>query len=242
MIHVSAILFAIATASPTQQQSAQLSLTVVDEAGIPISGAMVDYTRDHSQRLTETNANGQYTFTPYSAAIVIRKSGYRSKRLLTDSLNGSPTSVVLDKLPAGRRLPLCRDLPTQETIGISGWESSFRFRKIRNIRPSRQGADVDYGIRTYRRADVKKQAIVHGSGSMWSFGSPDPDYVLSSVEFEEASFEIAGRLIIDARGRFPDGTRWRVLARFGETASCKDASDSDAALFDRFLDGACFAP
>ena len=226
-----------------QAEAVRLTLIVVDPDGNPIPGAWVDYTGDHPQRLPETNTEGRYSFTTQSPAIVVRKAGYWSERLLTGSMPDGETRVVLKKLPAERIMPLCRDLPkNQETIGISGWESVFRFRKVRGIMPSRQGRDVDFGIRTYRRPGAKDQAVIHGSGPMWSLGSPNPRNLEPSVAFEEASFKLAGRLIIDARGRLAGGTRWRTLAKFGETASYEKANSEDATLFDRFLDGACFAP
>jgi hypothetical protein len=47
--------------------------------------------------------------------------------------------------------------------------------------------------------------------------------------------------VIDARGKTAGGKLWRYVGTFGESASYYEVDPRDAALPDRFLDGACVA-
>jgi len=57
--------------------------------------------------------------------------------------------------------------------GIQGSGASFHFPRISDVKASRQGADTDYGARSYD-IDTKQEpkGIRHGSGPLWSFGTP----------------------------------------------------------------------
>lgn len=74
---------------------------------------------------------------------------------------------------------------------------------------------------------------------MWSFGTPPDLDVWRSVAYQEATFEVGVVTIIDARGQLPNGSRWRNLGKFGESASYSDVDEATAKLLDQFLDGAC---
>jgi hypothetical protein len=80
---------------------------------------------------------------------------------------------------------------------------------------------------------------MHGSGPLWSFGTPSDLDVWRSVSYEEATFDSGRLTIIDARGQFPNGDRWRHLGMFGESASYSDVDEVTAKILDQFLDGAC---
>jgi hypothetical protein len=80
---------------------------------------------------------------------------------------------------------------------------------------------------------------MHGSGPMWSFGLPSEPDVWRSIEYEEIVYDNSGVRIIDARGQFSNGNRWRNLGMFGESASYTDMDEATAKILDRFMDGAC---
>jgi hypothetical protein len=80
---------------------------------------------------------------------------------------------------------------------------------------------------------------MHGSGPLWSFGLPFDQDFWRSVKYEEVRYEIGGLTIIDARGEFPNGRRWRSLGKFGESASYSDVDQETAKILDKLLDGAC---
>jgi len=43
--------------------------------------------------------------------------------------------------------------------------------------------------------------------------------VWRSLKYEEASYDVDGLVIIDARGQLSNGNRWRYLGKFVESAS-----------------------
>ena len=83
------------------------------------------------------------------------------------------------------------------------------------------------------------KGIRHGSGPNWSFGTPSDTDVWASVTYEETTFDFTSQTIIDARGQFSNGKRWRYLGTFGESASYADVDGPTAKILDQFLDGAC---
>jgi len=62
------------------------------------------------------------------------------------------------------------------------------------------------------------------------------------VTFEEVSFEAEGFRIWDSKGEWADGTRWRTIGKFGETASYSKVDKETASILDQFMDGVCIAP
>lgn len=63
--------------------------------------------------------------------------------------------------------------------------------------------------------------------------------IWKSVKYEEATFDLGGAMIIDARGALSNGNHWRYLGKSGESAANSDIDEVTAKLFDPFLDGAC---
>jgi hypothetical protein len=100
--------------------------------------------------------------------------------------------------------------------------------------------DFDYVAKSYY-ANTHKDAkgIRHGSGQNWSWGVPSDAEVWRSIEYEEVTYDLRGTTIIDARGQFANGTRWRYLGEFGESASYSDVDPETAKVLDQFLDGSC---
>ncbi len=80
---------------------------------------------------------------------------------------------------------------------------------------------------------------MHGSGPLWSFGTPSDRDVWGSAKYEEVTYDVGGLTVIDARGQLPNGNRWRYLGKFGESASYSGIDGATAKILDQFLDGAC---
>ncbi len=215
---------------------------VVDEVGVPVKDAEIGHTatRTVPGGSTNTDAQGRFSVTTNAPLIVVRKLGYASAFLRTrDIASSSQQRLVLKSIK--RTLPRCS--PTGRYESLEGWGALFRFAPKPEIQAGKQGKDIDYGIRGYflkaRKGDV---GIGHGSGPMWSFGAPLDSVVWKSVTFEEDSFEVEGFTILDSKGEWQDGTRWRTLGKFGETASYSKVDKETAKLLDHFMDGACMAP
>jgi hypothetical protein len=216
-------------------QSRHIVGVVVDPEGKSIPEAPIDHTNDRRQ-LHQTDANGRFELDTQAPAIVIRKAGFQSELVRTQ--DATEIRVTLRKLTGARSFPACA--ATGQFEGIDGWGASFQFSKVPGVKASNQGQDIDYGARSYY-VDTSQgpKGIRHGSGPMWSFGMPIDQDVWRSVKYEEITFDFGGFPIIDARGQFQNGNRWRYLGKFGESASYSDVDEATAKILDQFLDGAC---
>jgi hypothetical protein len=219
-------------------RAAHIFGSVVDVEGKPVAGARVEHSNDHLQD-HETDSQGRFELDTRAPALVIRKIGFRSE--LVRAKEATEERVTLQRLSETRVFPPCSDVGRYQ--GIDGWGASFVFPITAGVKASKQGQDVDYGQRNYY-VETKQgpKGIMHGSGPLWSFGLPfDPD-VWRSVRYEEVRYEVGGLTIIDARGEFPNGRRWRSLGKFGESASYSDVDLATAKILDKLLDGACLKP
>ena len=209
---------------------------VLDQDGKPVADAHIRHTDDRRQA-HETDADGRFILDTRAPIVVIRKAGYRSEVVRTRE--ASEVEIRLQKYNPIFRI--CTNGGQYE--GLEGWGASFQFVKVPGITASRQGRDIDYGMRSYY-VNTKQgtKGIRHGSGPLWSFGEPLDSDVWRSSNYEETVFEIGVYTIIDARGQFLDGTRWRNLGKFGESASYGKMDEETAKILDRFLDGACLKP
>jgi hypothetical protein len=213
---------------------------VVDQRGIPVENAEIAHARIRPNPVGgRTDAEGRFQLTTDAPLIVIRKSGYSSAFLRTavSPSNGEPPLVLH---LVRRSLMRCHAKGTYRAL--AGWESQFRFAAMPSIRVSKQGQDVDYGMRIYSVKTAKGlQGIRHGSGPLWSLGLPSDSDVWKSVVLEEDSFEVDGFRIVDSKGEWADGTRWRTIGKFGESASYSRMESEIAKVLDQFMDGLCIA-
>jgi len=148
------------------------------------------------------------------------------------------TRIILDPAVSAGAPKFCP--ASSQCESIDGWGAGFCFPRIEGVQPSGQGHDIDYGVRNYIiTAANEPTGIRHGSGPVWSFGRPVDTDVWKSVEYSEVIYVADKLAILDARGRTPDGKRWRYLGRFGESASYSGVGDDAAQLLDRVLDGMC---
>ena len=172
-----------------------------------------------------------------AAILVVRKPGFHSELVRTK--DAGEVRITLRRLNGNRVFSTCP--ATADYVGIDGWGALFRFPKASGLKVGRQGRDIDYGIRIYFISKRKHKWITHGSGPLWSFGTPPDRYVRESVKYEESVYESGGQLIIDGRGQFANGRRWRNLGRFSESAAYSDVDELTAKSLDRFLDSACLS-
>lgn len=82
---------------------------------------------------------------------------------------------------------------------------------------------------------------------MWSLGLPRDEDVGKSTTFEETLYSIEGLpadnffgLLKDSRGQLADGTYWRQVGLFGETARYAGVDRAAAETLDQVLDSGCY--
>jgi hypothetical protein len=207
----------IAQTAPTMHE---VSLTVVDSEGKPIpnaridhSGAMVFVGAPNLPIENGTDARGKAAVKTDRHAIVIRKPGYTSYRLMID--HDGEVRVTLAPLPPPLKCEPAR-IPDMTT------------REVR---------DVDYAeTRTYIETPEGPKGIAKGQGPNYSFGAPIDSLVKDSAEYSEVMYSSG---LIDARGKMPDGTFWRERTSFGEATHYRDVDQRTAQLLDRLIDGDC---
>lgn len=241
------LLVATSAAGQTTQslllpEAVHITGTVVDQEGKPIVAARIEHHSSDLRTLRETDAlrrtdpEGRFAFDTHAPSVVVRKAGFRSVFLQTSNAKG--VRIILQASPS-RLFPICRSTSKFDSIQ-KGWGASFWFPKLPGVNASGQLQDIDYGQRNYfvKTKDGPK-GIRHGSGALWSYGFPSDFDVWQSAEYEETAFEDGRILIVDARGRFPNGNRWRYLGKFGESADYSNVDEATAKILDQVLDGAC---
>jgi hypothetical protein len=219
-------------------QSRHILGTVVDSEGKPIAEARIDHSNDRRQ-IHQTDSGGRFKLDTRAPTFVVRKTGFRSELVRTQ--DATEPRVTLQKLSEKRPFPTCSNTGTYD--GIDGWGATIQFPRDADVKAARQIQDIDHGVRSYYvDTESGSKGARHGSGPMWSFGTPLDRDVWRSVGYEEIAYDVGGQTIVDARGQLPNGQRWRYLGKFGESASYTDVDEATAKTLDRFLDGACLRP
>lgn len=217
-------------------ESRRIVGVVVEPDGRPVAEASVDHSNDH--REYQTDSDGRFVLDTRAPALVVRKAGFQSELIRTQ--NVTEVRVILRKATQNRVLPACGNSGRYE--GLRGWAALLRFPRIPGVKASRQGRDIDFGVRVYYvNTGQTHKGIMHGSGPNWSYGIPSSLDVWRSVRFEETAFSAGGYTITDARGQLANDRRWRYLGRFGESASYSDVDETTAKVLDEVLDGACLS-
>jgi hypothetical protein len=208
--------------------------TVVDHEGKPVGEARIDHSNDR-QLVHQTDSQGTFAFDTRAPSLVVRKAGFRSALIQTRA--ATEVQITL-QTSTSQSFPNCSD--TRRFDSLEGWGASFWFPKIPGVKASRQGRDIDYGIRSYFvKTKQDPKGIRHGSGSLWGFGIPSNLDVWQSARYEETTFNSGDLTIVDARGQLPNGNRWRYLGKFGESAEYSNVDKATAKVLDQVLDGAC---
>ncbi len=215
-------------------QALHVSGIVVDEAGLPVLNAAIDYTENRYP--PSTDKQGRFQIDTRAPAIVIRRTGYRSVFMRTETATEQRVTLQSITTQPFRGCPSSGDY-----VGIEGWQAWFRFSKIAGVSPSLQDQDIDYGYRYYSvKTSAGPKGVSQGAGPMWGGGRPLIQYVWRSLKYEEIDYSAPfSQKIVDARGEFANGNRWRSLGRFGETATYSDVDPTNARILDQFLDSAC---
>ena len=231
MAPILAILIVFAATS----QAAHLSGTVVDEDGKPVVEASIDHSGDRVKAHL-TDATGHFELETSGPSVVIRKEGFQSAFLQTQQ--PGEIRITSRKLNQNGSITLCKGEERQRFGG-----PRLQFQRIREVKVGPTGNGDDFFYRTYyvgRSRD--RTSISHGNGATWSGGIPVDQDVWESAEYAETVWEVGAMRIIDARGRAADGSRWRYLGLFGESAHYRSVNKEAAATLDRFMDGACLNP
>jgi len=204
-------------------------VTVVDVDGKPIGGVVLQgVPGTHDYGLVTLGVDGRYSGWTSSGRIVVRRRGY--KPVVARPVPG--LRVVMEALAPDKKRE-CAPEPWSDTGKIlqlkNGETESYPVR------------DVDYGGATYYfRSESGRHNLSHGWGVTWGYGFPFVEDVMHSTEYEERAYEFDRFQVTDARGKLADGTRWRVLGHFGETASYRTKDAEAVRRFDAILDGVCF--
>lgn len=208
---------------------------VVDEAGQPVAEARIDDTFN-DLKAYQTDSKGRFEVDTKSPILVVRKVGYRSELIRVQ--DATESKITLQALHEKRRFPTCSNQATYTEMKV--FLTEFRFVRTSGIELGRRSTDVDYASRAYWvKTKEGPKGVVHGAGPMWSFGIPSDRDVSRSVKYNEVARDADGRMIVDARGQLKDGTWWRTLAIFGESATYRNMDEATAGILDQFLDGAC---
>jgi len=205
---------------------------VVDAEGKPVAGAHIDHSDVREQESLFTDDQGRFQVRTRAPSVVVRKLGFDGALIKTGAVG--PMRVVLHT--ATGSLPACHE----KCLGLESAKSMFCFPSVAGVEVHGQGRMGESTSRAFLVATRDgPREILLGSGPMWSLGIPYTGDVWESIDYSEKSFAIDDSEIIDARGKTIDGKLWRYLGRFGESASYYEMDARDAALADRFLDGAC---
>ena len=223
--------------------------TVVDPEGKPIAGATVgsrmvvldwssfsEPARANMKAVTPTNDTGDFTLSASSPCVLVRKIGYRSYRIKAS--DRMPVTIVMQPIPK-QNIPACesRSCPT---MAFPGGLCLGKPEGLKVIGPT---SDIDYTMQSLAfRTPAGWRGIRHGVGGMWSFGVPTGPETCSSSDFEETAYEADGFPVVDARGKAPDGTLWRYLGMFGDSADYGKVDEKTAKILNRVLDRTCIMP
>jgi hypothetical protein len=221
-------------ALPLSSADAKLVLgQVVSETGQPLAGVRIDhYGASYSN--IRTNGQGEFEVRTNAPVIVLRKAGFAAIRVRTDQEQKMPIVMTTAALSAPRCSRVCDP-------GLRN--SSLCFPLVKGVTATKPGRDVDYTVLGYvARIARNKGAIMHGEGPSWSKGLPSDRDVWESTEYSERDYPYINDdlMLIDAKGKSPDGTRWRYVGIFGESASYNRISSAAvSSLLDHVLDGVC---
>lgn len=212
-----------------------LSGVVTDGSGKPIAGVRID----HSGSSSKSDSAGRFDVRTRAPAVVFRATGFQSRyyRLADDT---TLTVTLGGPTPLMKQCGLCVScLPLKQFVSV------LCLPRVHGVHAGEQGNDIDYGQRWLwiKTSSGKKVGIQHGAGPMWGTGLPFDVDVWLARKYTEIDYRDAkGLPIVDARGQNADGRCWRVLGRFGETASYRDVPAGDTALLDQVVDGASVRP
>lgn len=197
---------------------------VVDPLGNAVEGAAIAHA---GRTIPITDEDGKFEVDTSAPAFVVRKPGFRSELVRIDGAN--VPRITIQKVKETMTFPTCSD---GGLIGTKQWPGQFRFHKVSGVIAGSQS----YYVETRRG----RRGITQGTSS--SSGFPRDADVWQSQKYDETVYVWKNETVIDARGEFSNGDRWRSLGKPGESAGYSDVDEATARILDRFLDGACLSP
>jgi hypothetical protein len=199
-----------------------LTGTVTDISGKPIQDARVDHTGrtvvaaatafavGPSPDETRSDADGHFRVLTKTPAVVVRKPGYASQRVLVTG--DAQVEITLQPMKAAW---LCKE----------SHPATVRTKKAN---------DVDYTATWfYIKTKDGPKGIISGHGPTYSFGAPNDSQVWTSVEYFELMYESG---MIDASGHSRDGKYWRSRSILGAAAQYFNVNRETADKLDCIMD------
>ena len=218
-----ALILVLAMCSVAQSATAaEISGIVTDVAGKPIKDARVDHTGKQvvvppssfglapSPDETRTDSDGHFRVVTAVPAIVIRKPGYTSQRVvITENTTVRITLRDVDTKPR------CKQSAPPEV-------------------KTQKANDADY-IATWYYVQTKegRKGIIAGTGPFYSAGAPSDSNVWMSSDYAEVMYDDG---IIDASGHSSDGKYWRSRSYFQAASQYYNVDQETAELRDCVMD------
>lgn len=213
-----------------------VSGVVVDDAGVVVAKARIDHVGNLGE-YPMTDDAGRFAVWTRAPLLVFRKDGYTSAVVRIGEQG--EVRVALQRVGEVARYPNCSG--KRGRYGLSGFPvMELRFPRMAGVKATRQTNDVDYGIRHYLvKTKNGWKGIEHGGGGNWSLGRPLDSLVWGSEQYEERRYAANDYVVLDARGRLANGSRWRFVGKVFETASYSGVDEGTAKILDQFMDGGC---
>ena len=155
----------------------------------------------------------------------------------------APAAIGQGQPTAQTRIPQCGKLsPGQKWISWGRYGLKFQV-PTRGVKILGGKPDVDY-VKFVIRPVRGDAALVLWFGGMAFNPEPRGEQVKRSVTFSQAKVVTSDgtEIGLDSRGKNPDTTAWRHFGVRAEGAEYDNASDRDAALFDKAIETACLVP
>ena len=202
--------------------AATISGTVTDASRNPIKDVRVDHTGivvvvprpdmkvEPSHDEIRTDVQGRFRVTTGVSAIVLRKPGYISQRLLV--AGDAHVEISLERIVERSQ---CRQ---SEPLNVK----------------TKDASDVDYTATLYyMETKDGSPGILSGHGPMYSWGAPIDSYIWKSKEYSEVMYESG---MIDAWGQSMDDKYWRSRSVFGAVARYDGVNRETAEQLDCVLE------
>jgi hypothetical protein len=209
---------------------------VVGEDGEPVAKVRLYHINQSGDIVSDSN--GRFDFMTSAPSFVAQRPGFQS--VLVHTRHSSELHIVLSK-SLHPDFPVCPNADLSDRV--SGWRGVFQIPKGDSVEATHEVLDVDYWSRkiTVKTSSSVGQAV-QGRGPMWGGGDPEDELVWRSNRYNEVTYDLAGRLLTDARGSLPNGKCWRTVGVFSESVGYSDVNCELVQPLDLLLDGLCAVP
>lgn len=212
----------------------EVSGVALDSSGAPLQGVRVEHATTSwpsSEGTVVSDANGRFGLRTSAPAVVLRRDGYESVLL---RITTAAQDLRVQFLRAtNSTFPTCQS----RSCAIRFW-GGLCLTKVKGVGVRSNGLTLDTSEQVFTAGSAE---MIHGSGTSWGGPEPRDHDVWSSVEYVEQIREGPGFIVLDARGKAPNGKLWRSWGLSGESFLYFDLPPDKASKFDSVLDGACVA-